>query len=435
MLNPRGRPEHAADHPGGITARPVPTIIPIRLQPGVDPLDGFKPESAGPDTDPLDRFTRVNAPQSGASRAAGQRAGKSRAIKSRVITSDVVAGFVLAAIAVLVTGFLYARGWQGGPGVDSGLSSSGRVVLNSRPAGATVLVDGIERGATPLELDLPIGSHDVRFQAGKSERQLTIAVEAGTRTSETIDLPPASSEEKTIPTPEAASVPQMAAAGAAPAPESHEPRQPALAAAQLEVTSEPSGARVSVDGSFAGTTPLTLRGVAPARHAVMVSLGSAVVNQSIDVRSGATARVFASLSQGLDKTAGWFIVESPVELRIIEDGQPLGLSSAPLTLRAGRHQIELANDETELRVTVTVQIDPGRPTRLSVPLPTGTLSLNATPWAEVFLDGRSLGETPLGNVQVPAGRHDLVWRHPELGVKRSTVIVGARTPARASMDF
>ena len=308
-------------------------------------------------------------------------------------------------------------------------------MINSRPPGAVVVVDGAERGTTPVALDLPVGSHDILFRAGGSERRLSVAVEAGTRTSETIDLPP-------TPGAEAANTTGIERPPATPAPAvpvaSQNVQQPEAAAepGQLEINSEPGGARVSLDGSVVGVTPLVLRGVSPGRRTVVVSQGAAVVNRRIDVRSGATASVFVSLSQGIDTASGWFLVESPVELRILENGQLLGMSTSQgLVLPAGSHQLELANEETELHVAVTVQIDAGKPTRLSVPLPTGTLSLNATPWAEVFIDGRSLGMTPLGNVQVPVGRHDLVWRHPELGVKRSTVVVGARTPARATMDF
>jgi len=73
--------------------------------------------------------------------------------------------------------------------------------------------------------------------------------------------------------------------------------------------------------------------------------------------------------------------------------------------------------------------------RLSVALPNGALSVNAVPWAEVFVDGRSIGVTPLGAVAVPIGSHEVVWKHPQLGEKRRTVIVGAQTPARMTMDM
>ncbi|NOZ00944.1 MAG: protein kinase [Deltaproteobacteria bacterium] len=43
------------------------------------------------------------------------------------------------------------------------------------------------------------------------------------------------------------------------------------------------------------------------------------------------------------------------------------------------------------------------------------MTLNARPWAEVFLDGRNLGRTPIIGLDTTAGRHVVVFRHPELG--------------------
>jgi PEGA domain-containing protein len=53
----------------------------------------------------------------------------------------------------------------------------------------------------------------------------------------------------------------------------------------------------------------------------------------------------------------------------------------------------------------------------------------------VFVDGRSIGVTPLGSVAVPVGSHEVVWKHPQFGEKRRTIVVGAQTPARISMDM
>jgi serine/threonine-protein kinase len=68
-------------------------------------------------------------------------------------------------------------------------------------------------------------------------------------------------------------------------------------------------------------------------------------------------------------------------------------------------------------------------------MPNGSLSINALPWAEVYIDGEYAGTTPLGNVAVAIGSHDVVWRHPELGERRGTVSVPANTPARIGVDF
>jgi serine/threonine-protein kinase len=66
---------------------------------------------------------------------------------------------------------------------------------------------------------------------------------------------------------------------------------------------------------------------------------------------------------------------------------------------------------------------------------TGTLSVNAQPWAEVWVDGQRIGETPIGNLSLPIGHHELVVRHPQLGERRQTVAVGANGPSRIGIDL
>jgi serine/threonine-protein kinase len=70
-----------------------------------------------------------------------------------------------------------------------------------------------------------------------------------------------------------------------------------------------------------------------------------------------------------------------------------------------------------------------------VALPKGTLSINALPWADVTLDGQPMGQTPLGNLSVTIGNHEVVWKHPQLGERRQTVKVTAGAPVRAGMDL
>ena len=174
----------------------------------------------------------------------------------------------------------------------------------------------------------------------------------------------------------------------------------------------------------------------PGRHVIIVTQGETTVNRSVEVSSGASASVFVALAPRGRDGSGWLAVDSAVELRILENGQVLGLSGgAPLMLSAGRHQLELVNDSVEMHLTRTLVVDPGKSTRLSVPVPNGTIAVNASPWAEVFLDGKSIGTTPLGSISVSVGSHELVARHPQLGEKRRSIIVGAQTPLRVSMDF
>lgn len=104
-------------------------------------------------------------------------------------------------------------------------------------------------------------------------------------------------------------------------------------------------------------------------------------------------------------------------------------------LPAGRHEIELVNEEFEFRTKQTVAIPPGRRVSIDVPMPLGRANINARPWAEVWIGDQRLGETPLGNVALPIGRHEVVFRHPQFGERRQTLVVKATTPARVVVDL
>ncbi|HEX7140306.1 MAG TPA: hypothetical protein VF219_20820, partial [Vicinamibacterales bacterium] len=192
----------------------------------------------------------------------------------------------------------------------------------------------------------------------------------------------------------------------------------------------------TVDGAASGVTPVTIHNVSAARHTVVIGQGTSVVTRSVDVAHGATSSIFASLAGTSGAASGTLVVDSPIELRILEDRQLLGLSNgAPIVLAVGRHQLDLVNDTLDLRVSRAVTVEANKSAKLAIAAPAGTLSVNAAPWAEVFVDGHSVGVTPLGALSTPVGSHEVVWRHPQLGERRRTVVVGALTPARVTMDF
>jgi hypothetical protein len=61
------------------------------------------------------------------------------------------------------------------------------------------------------------------------------------------------------------------------------------------------------------------------------------------------------------------------------------------------------------------------------------VNFNASPWAEVWIGERRIGETPLANVSVPAGQHEVVFRHPQLGEKRHDLRVSPGGRIRLSV--
>ena len=104
-------------------------------------------------------------------------------------------------------------------------------------------------------------------------------------------------------------------------------------------------------------------------------------------------------------------------------------------LPAGRHEIDLVNDDLGFRVTRVVQVVGGKVAAIKLDLPNGTIALNAMPWADVWIDGSEVGQTPIGNFSIPIGAHDVVFRHPELGEQHYSTMVTLKAPARLSVDM
>jgi hypothetical protein len=202
---------------------------------------------------------------------------------------------------------------------------------------------------------------------------------------------------------------------------------------QIEITSDPPGARVTIAGRDRGLTPLTIP-VDAGSHTVVLSSGSRSVRRTVDVASGSTATVDASFVPV--PSTGWVALTSPIELQVSERGRSLGSTSASrLALSAGRHSLDIGSPTLGFSTRVDVTVSAGRTTTATVTVPRGSLSINALPWADVWVDGRLIGPTPHANLDVALGSHDVVWRHPQLGERRQTVLVTARSPVRLMIDL
>lgn len=56
---------------------------------------------------------------------------------------------------------------------------------------------------------------------------------------------------------------------------------------------------------------------------------------------------------------------------------------------------------------------------------TGRITLNADPWAEVILDRKPVGKTPILGLEVSEGRHHVLFRHPQHGSREEWITVKA----------
>ena len=207
---------------------------------------------------------------------------------------------------------------------------------------------------------------------------------------------------------------------------------------RIEIRSVPSGATVTIGGTRRGVTPLTVSDLTVGRHTVLISDGQGgSITRNVNVEAGTTSNVNVELeTTPAPPSTGAIAISAPAAVDIFVNGRLLGSSqSGRLTLPVGSHQLEIVNQSLGYRITRTVQVAPGNNPTIALEFPKGTLALNAIPWAEVFVDGEKVGDTPIGNLPVTLGTHEVVFRNPELGEQRMTATVTLTAPTRLSVDL
>jgi hypothetical protein len=133
---------------------------------------------------------------------------------------------------------------------------------------------------------------------------------------------------------------------------------------------------------------------------------------------------------------GWIEVASSEPVTISEGDQLLATDAHHrVRVAAGMHHLRIVNASAGIDVRRSVEVAKGKVAVLPVDVRRGLLAINATPWAEVWLDGQQVGQTPLGNLPTTAGVHIVMFRHPSLGEQRRTVVVPATGTARLSVDL
>ncbi|MBA2306440.1 MAG: PEGA domain-containing protein [Acidobacteria bacterium] len=345
--------------------------------PTADSLDAFGPErspTAGWNSDPLARW-----------RTKG--------------------GLVIIALAVLAVAGLsgYAlRTWS--PFKPQAASAS--LTIESEPAGAEILSEGASRGKTPLTLSVPPGQHSFELVLDGRRKILNATTRAGAVMVHYVQF--------------------------------DSPAAVGPAEASLRITTEPSRLRVTVDGVSRGVSPLTLSALEAGVHKVQVAGTSGTIERKVEIAAGETASVMitASTPKSVGPAAGWLTVKASVPLQVSSGTDVIGTSqSARIMLPVGKHELHLTNESLGFSVRRVVQVTAGASSNLNVDLPSAPLSINAVPWAEAWIDGKRIGETPIGNHLVRLGTHEVVLRHPELGERRQSIVVTMTAPARVSVDM
>jgi len=252
------------------------------------------------------------------------------------------------------------------------------LVVDSRPTGAEVYVDGRLQGRTPLTLSVNPGRHDLELRLpGYQVYKVTVNPRPGERVQVFAQLVP-------------------------------EPRQ-----GTLSVVSTPSGAEVYIDGALRGRTPLTLS-LPEGRYGVELRLaGYETYRATVRVERGRETRLVASLRP--IRTGELYLEARPEGAEVYVDGRLVGRAPLRLSLEAGLHEVRVvAPGYGEYRAQVEVR--PGESLRLVVELVPvrAILELYLNVEARVFLDGQEVGVARGGylRLEAPFGDHELTLVAP-----------------------
>ncbi len=188
--------------------------------------------------------------------------------------------------------------------------------LDSRPSGAAVTLDGAPLGVTPLSAEVMRGTPTLALSLpGHKTVRLNLPIEAGSVVApEPVILPPADGV--------------------------------------LELASTPSGATVTVDGTYLGTTPLRLELASGAPHRLRLALpGHGPVERTVELAAEATRALRVDLPALLGTV---FVSARPADAELLVDGRPVGTATRRLRLSAREHTLEFRRDgyaSQQVRVT------------------------------------------------------------------------------------
>lgn len=205
----------------------------------------------------------------------------------------------------------------------------GGLSINSRPAGATVNLDGKDVGQTPLAVEALHGTRQVEvLKDGWKPAKQAVEVQAGTTT--TVPIIELERLDGTI-----------------------------------IVESNPAGSSVLVNGQFRGHTPATLTVAGDKSHQITVSkAGFETATRNIQAEAGGSARVSVRL---LPETGVVYLTTTPAGSSLRINGKESGSATQRLTLQTFTQTFEIYKEGYEPR-SISVTPQNGVPKRIDVAL-------------------------------------------------------------------
>lgn len=266
--------------------------------------------------------------------------------------------------------------------ISQNLSS---VSVKANMTDAEVFVDEESKGTAPVTVrNLLPGTHVVKVVSGNQEVNKTVQLEPGKQASVSADF------QKT---------------------------------GSITIISEPSPANVLFDGKPIGETPIMIKDVTAGEHMITLSKeGFLDLKQKVIVRDKQTTETKIVLNTVVYTIK---ILSTPDKAEVFIDENSIGLTPTVIeNVSPGSHKIRVSKegygeqmDMIDVKVPLTE-----RTYRLDVD--TGSLNIKSEPSdAEVFIDGKSFGKTPLNIGSLTAKQYNIKLKKSGYSDKDITIVV------------
>ncbi|MGD9488591.1 MAG: PEGA domain-containing protein [Calditrichaceae bacterium] len=207
----------------------------------------------------------------------------------------------------------------------------------------------------------------------------------------------------------------------------------------LSVKSNPEGAEILLNNRFVGKTPFTGNKYPEGEYDLLLRRNGYVdYSQKVVVRPNQSFDVMAAL---IKKAGSLTISSEPSDAMVSLDGKELKGKLTPFTLESvapGKHDISIKKEGySGSSGSITVSEDQeseffGELKRLM-----GDLEVHVKPWGTIYIDGKLMKkDTDLKYmVQLPAIKHMVRVVHPSLGVCEKEIHVEHDETVKFSVDF
>lgn len=327
---------------------------------------------------------------------------------------------------------------------------------------ATIYVDGREECKfAPCKLKLEPGSRSIRVTAGQLAGRQTVSIEGGGKVQITIPL------------------------GVAPdtaPPDSAEPEQPKTPPKLILASGMGSDVKIKVfvNDEDKGELPITLDALAAGDVKLRFEGGEKYgkVEKLVTLEPGKELKLEDIKLPLLEVTVKFELLTRGATVKLISEGD-----EKDLTFRANKAEMKLDTSkkwtvEAELKgydtfsktidfdgagevldFSIELQKEEEKPEPAPEPVSTGPgpttpgpeppgpdptpvpandfgfINANSRPPSKVLIDGKPMGGTPVMGHKVKPGSHSIVFKHPELGTRATSVTVAAGQTKTASVVF